>query len=326
MRGVIVAAPLRLKELAVQESTFAAGHRLCRGCPEGVLLHLTTAALGDRPAVIINATSCLEVSTTVYPYTTWKTSWYHNAFENAAAGASGVEAALNALKRRGKIDKDFAIIAVGGDGGTYDIGFQALSGMAERGHKVLYICYDNEAYMNTGIQRSGATPLGAWTTTSYAGPAQQGKREGWRKDMVAIMAAHGAPYVAQSTMGHWRDYMTKVQKALAADGPAFIAALSPCWRGWRFKSAETIEIAKLAVETNFWPLFEIENGKWQFTAAQREGDRIRPIEEFLKPQGRFAHFFRPGGEELVQTWQQQVNQHYAMIKARVEVSKEIAIY
>ena len=286
-------------------------------------MRLTTMAAGERPLVIVNATSCLEVSTSVYPYTSWKVSWYHNAFENTAASASGVESALKALRRKGKIDRDFAIIAVGGDGGTYDIGLQALSGMAERGHRVLYVCYDNEAYMNTGIQRSGATPLGAWTSTSYTGPAQAGKREGWRKDIVAIMAAHGAPYVAQSTIGHWRDYIGKVQKALEQDGPTFIAALSPCWRGWRFKSDDTIEIAKLAVETNFWPLYEVDHGRWQFTAPQREP---KPIEEFLKPQGRFAHFFRPGGEQLLETWREQVSQNYRRLQARVEASKEMAIY
>jgi len=286
-------------------------------------MRLTSMAVGERPTVIVNATSCLEVSTSVYPYTTWKVSWYHNAFENTAAAASGIDSALNALRRKGKIDKDFAIIAVGGDGGTYDIGLQALSGMAERGHKVLYVCYDNEAYMNTGIQRSGATPLGAWTSTSYAGSAQAGKREGWRKDMVAIMAAHGSPYVAQSTVGHWRDYISKVQKALGADGPTFIAVLAPCWRGWRFKSEDAVEIAKLAVETSFWPLYEVDHGRWQFSGPQREP---KPIEEFLKPQGRFAHFFRPGGEQLVETWREQVALKYKQLQARVEASKEIAIY
>jgi pyruvate ferredoxin oxidoreductase beta subunit len=315
--------PIRLRDLAQQDEKFVAGHRLCRGCPEGTLMRLTTMALGERPAVIVNATSCLEVSTSVYPYTTWKMSWYHNAFENSAAAASGVESALRVLQRRGKISKEFSIIAIGGDGGTYDIGFQALSGMAERGHRVLYICYDNEAYMNTGIQRSGATPFGAWTSTSFAGPAQAGKREGWRKDLVAIMAAHSIPYVAQSTMGHWRDYIQKVQKALATDGPSFIAALSPCWRGWRFKSEDTIEIAKLAVETNFWPLYEVDKGTWKFSGPQREP---KAIEEFLRPQGRFAHFFRPGGEQLIETWRQSIDLKYKQLQARVKASESTPIY
>ena len=188
---------------------------------------------------------------------------------------------------------------------------------------MLYVCYDNEAYMNTGIQRSGATPFGAWTSTSFAGVAQAGKREGWRKDLVAIMAAHGIPYVAQSTIGHWRDYMTKVQKALAADGPSFIAALSPCWRGWRFRSEDTIEIAKLAVETNFWPLFEVDKGVWKLNGPQREP---KPIEEFLRPQGRFAHFFRPGGEQLVETWKSSIDAKYKQLQARVKASQEMPIY
>jgi pyruvate ferredoxin oxidoreductase beta subunit len=315
--------PVRLRDLAKIEERFVSGHRLCASCPESILMRMVTLALGDRPAVITNATSCLEVSSSVYPYTTWKTSWYHNAFENSAAIASGVEAAKNALTRTGKLTEDHAIIAIGGDGGTYDIGFQALSGMAERGHKVLYICYDNEAYMNTGIQRSGATPFGAWTSTSYAGSAFKGKREGWRKDMVAIMAAHGCDYVAQTTVGHWRDAITKIKKALATDGPSFLAVLSPCFRGWRFNTDDTIEIAKLAVETNFWPLFEIEKGVWKLSGAPRDP---KPIEDFLKPQGRFSHFFRPGGEPLIEEWRSQVDLKYKQLLARVEASKSMAIY
>jgi len=315
--------PVRLRDLAKIEERFVSGHRLCASCPESILMRMVTLALGDRPAVITNATSCLEVSTSVYPYTTWKTSWYHNAFENSAAIASGVEAAKNALTRSGKLTEDHAIIAIGGDGGTYDIGFQALSGMAERGHKVLYICYDNEAYMNTGIQRSGATPFGAWTSTSYAGSAFQGKREGWRKDMVSIMAAHGCQYVAQTTVGHWRDAITKIRKALATDGPSFIAVLSPCFRGWRFNTDQTIEIAKLAVETNFWPLYEVEKGVWKLNGSPREP---KPIEEFLKPQGRFAHFFRPGGEPLIEEWRKQIDTKYKQLLARVEASKAMPIY
>jgi pyruvate ferredoxin oxidoreductase beta subunit len=315
--------PVRLRDLAKIEERFVSGHRLCASCPESILMRMVTLALGDRPAVITNATSCLEVSSSVYPYTTWKTSWYHNAFENSAAIASGVEAAKNALTRTGKLTDDHAIIAIGGDGGTYDIGFQALSGMAERGHKVLYICYDNEAYMNTGIQRSGATPFGAWTSTSYAGSAFKGKREGWRKDMVSIMAAHGCEYVGQTTVGHWRDAITKIKKALATDGPSFLAVLSPCFRGWRFNTDDTIEIAKLAVETNFWPLFEIEKGVWKLNGSPREP---KPIEEFLKPQGRFSHFFRPGGEPLLEEWRNQVDLKYKQLLARVEASKSMAIY
>ena len=318
-----MATSLRLKDLSKQEERFTAGHRLCKGCPEGILMRMTMLAAGDRPVVVVNATSCLEVSTGLYPYTSWKVSWYHNAFENAAATASGVEAAFKALRRQGKVAEDTAIIAVGGDGGTYDIGFQALSGLAERGHKVLYICYDNEAYMNTGIQRSGATPLGAWTTTSAAGSAQPGKREGWRKDLTAIMVAHGTPYVAQTTIGYWRDYMTKVQKALDTDGTSFIDVLSPCWRGWRFEPADTLELSRLAVETNFWPLYEVVEGRWRQTYTPRE---VKPVEEFLKPQGRFGHFFKPGGEQLLEKWRQQVDLRYQQLQKRIEASQSIAIY
>ncbi len=192
------------------------------------------------------ATGCLEVSTTIYPYTSWKTPFIHNAFENSAATVSGVEAAFKGMQRAGKIpaDKKVKFMAVGGDGGTYDIGLQSLSGAMERGHDMVYVCYDNGAYMNTGIQRSSATPKGAWATTSEVGSAQQGKEQR-RKDLTSIIAAHNVPYVAQGSISHWRDLTTKAEKAFAVDGPAFLNVLAPCPRGWRSKSEDTIEIAKL---------------------------------------------------------------------------------
>lgn len=281
----------------------------CQGCGAAMAARLTFKVLG--PNLIRHGIPCCPDHVTKHPRA-------GSVFESGGSSLTGTARALKALGRN-----DVKAVAFFGDGGTYDIGFQALSGMAERGHKVLYICYDNEAYMNTGIQRSGATPFGAWTSTSYAGSAFSGKREGWRKDMVSIMAAHGCQYVAQTTVGHWRDAITKIRKALATDGPSFLAVLSPCFRGWRFNTDDTITIAKLAVETNFWPLFEIEQGVWKLNGNPREP---KPIEEFLKPQGRFSHFFRPGGEVLIEEWRKQVDTKYRQLMARVEASKSGAIY
>ncbi|MCL5108278.1 MAG: thiamine pyrophosphate-dependent enzyme [Chloroflexi bacterium] len=310
-------APINLKELAKSEERIASGHRLCTGCGPAIMLRQLMLAAKDYNLAIANATCCVEISTVVYPYSSWKVSWYHNAFENAAAIASGVESAYKALKRRGAIGDDFRFIAIGGDGGTYDIGFQALSGMAERGHRVLYICYDNNAYMNTGIQRSGATPLGAWTTTSHAGEAKSGKQQ-TRKDLTQIMVAHGMPYVAQSAVGYWRDFMTKVQKALETDGPSFINVLAPCWRGWRFDTSQTLELGKVAVETATWPLFEVVNGNYKMTHTPRER---RPVTDYLKIQGRFSHIMKPGQEELLAAWQKDVDDRWERLQKLISISQ-----
>jgi pyruvate ferredoxin oxidoreductase beta subunit len=223
-------------------------------------------AAGEDPAVASCATGCLEVSTTIYPYNSWRTSFIHSAFGNSAATVSGVESAFKGLQRAGKIpaDKKMKFVAFGGDGGTYDIGLQALSGAMERGHDMVYVCYDNGAYMNTGIQRSSATPFGAWATTAEVGKAQQGKTQR-RKDLTSIIAAHGVPYVAQASISQWKDLTNKAEKAFAVEGPAFINVLSPCPRGWRTAPNQSVEIAKLGVQTGFWPLFEVEDGHWRQT-------------------------------------------------------------
>ena len=271
-------------------------------------------AAGDSAVVAGCATGCLEVSTTIYPYTSWRTPFIHNAFENSAATVSGVEAAFKGLQRAGKIPagKKAKFVAFGGDGGTYDIGLQSLSGAMERGHDMVYVCYDNGAYMNTGIQRSSATPFGAWATTAEVGAAQQGKTQR-RKDLTSIIAAHGVPYAAQASISHWKDLVNKAEKAFAVEGPAFINVLSTCPRGWRTKSNESVAIAKLAVQTGFWPLFEVEEGKWRQTVQVRER---KPIEEFLKPQGRFKHLFAPGNEELLKEVQAEVDRYWDYIQLR----------
>jgi pyruvate ferredoxin oxidoreductase beta subunit len=246
----------------------------------------------------------MEVVTTVFPFTAWETPFIHSAFENSAATISGVETAFRVLRRRGELPvarEKMNFIALGGDGGTYDIGLQALSGAMERGHNILYVCYDNEAYMNTGIQRSSATPKGASTSTAPAGSVKQGKEQN-RKDLTKIMVAHNIPYVAQTTPFHWRDLATKVEKALNIEGPAFMNILMPCTIGWHFDPAIGMQIAKEAVETNFWPLFEVEHGRYKINRKPKE--KV-PIVNWLKKQGRFKHLFKPGNESIledIQAW------------------------
>jgi pyruvate ferredoxin oxidoreductase beta subunit len=291
-----------LKELAAREDLLTGGHRACAGCAAPIIVRQVLLA-AEHPVVVGSATGCLEVTTTLFPYTAWKVPFIHNAFENSAATVSGVEAAYTSLKKQGKYDKEVRFIAFGGDGGTYDIGLQSLSGAMERGHQMLYICYDNHAYMNTGIQRSSATPLGAHTTTSPAGKVIPGKKQ-YRKDLTAIMVAHNIPYVAQTSVSHWRDLTAKVQKALDTPGPSFINVLSPCRLGWGFKPEDTIEVAREAVETCFWPLYEVENGVYKLTYKPKEK---KPVVDWMKKQTRFRHLFKPGNEELLAKVQEYVD-------------------
>ncbi|MDI6843343.1 MAG: thiamine pyrophosphate-dependent enzyme [Anaerosomatales bacterium] len=303
-----------LKELTHREDRLAGGHRLCAGCGASIAVRQVLLGAGEDPVVVSCATGCLEVSTSIYPYTSWRTPFIHNAFENAAATISGVEAAFKGLQRAGKIpaDKRVKFVAFGGDGGTYDIGLQSLSGAMERGHDMVYVCYDNGAYMNTGIQRSSATPKGAWATTAQVGPAQAGKQQR-RKDLTQIMAAHGIPYVAQASISHWKDLTEKAAKAFAVEGPAFINVFAPCPRGWRIPFDKTVEIAKLAVQTGFWPLYEVEDGVWRQTVKVVNR---KPIEEFLRPQGRFKHLFAPGNEALLAEIQADVDRAWEQLQKR----------
>ncbi|HEX8950007.1 MAG TPA: thiamine pyrophosphate-dependent enzyme [Dissulfurispiraceae bacterium] len=301
-----MATPLSLKELSKKEVLLTGGHRMCAGCGAPIVVKMVLLA-SDYPVIAANATGCLEVSTCISEYTAWKIPWIHNAFENAAATLSGVETMYRAMKKQGKIDKKIKFIAFGGDGGTYDIGFQSLSGAMERGHDMLYVCYDNGAYMNTGIQRSSATPFGADTTTCPAGSVIPGKPQN-RKDLTKIMAAHGIPYAAQASASHWSDLVKKVKKALDIDGPKFMNVIAPCNRGWRSKTDDAIHLSRLAVETCFWPLFEIENGATKVTVKPKEK---KPLTEFLKPQGRFKHLFAPGNEQLLKQAQESVDAYWA---------------
>jgi pyruvate ferredoxin oxidoreductase beta subunit len=267
----------------------APGHRACLGCGEALGARLAITAAGPN-VIVTNATGCLEVFSTAFPDTAWRVPWIHSLFENAAAVASGIEAALKALGKT-----DIKVIAQGGDGGTADIGLQALSGMMERGHDVLYICYDNEAYMNTGIQRSGLTPFAARTTTSPSGRLSWGNPTD-KKDMPAIAAAHHIPYVATATVGFYQDLERKVKKAMKIVGPKYIHVHVPCPLGWGHDSDLTIKVAKLAVNTGLYPLYEMEYGK---ITSVRKITKKEPVEEYLKLQARFRHLFQPGGEEEI---------------------------
>jgi len=307
-----MATRLAPKELAKKPERLAPGHRLCAGCGASIIVRQMLAAIDD-PVVVANATGCLEVATTIYPYTAWRVPWIHNAFENAASTISGVEAAYRSMVRQGKLEeRNVKFIAFGGDGGTYDIGLQALSGAAERGHQFLYVCYDNGAYMNTGIQRSSATPFGAHTTTSPAGDVVPGKQQ-FRKDLTQIMAAHDIPYAAQASPSKWRDLMEKTRKAVNAEGPAFMNVLSSCNRGWRHATDETIEVTQLAVDSCYWPLYEVEDGEWRLSYKPREK---QPVEKWLQRQGRFRHLFKPQNRHLIDQMQAEVDRRWEALLER----------
>ncbi|HDI83684.1 MAG TPA: pyruvate synthase subunit beta [candidate division WOR-3 bacterium] len=294
-----------IKKIAKTEQLFAPGHRACAGCGATIIIRQVLSVAG-KDTVVGFATGCMEVVSTIFPYTAWEIPFLHVAFENVAAAISGVETAYRALKKKGKIKKKINFIAFGGDGGTYDIGLQALSGAMERGHDMLYICYDNGAYMNTGIQRSSATPFGAHTTTSPAGKKIPGKMQ-WRKDLTEIMASHGVPYVAQASPAYYQDLMQKVEKALSIEGPTFIDVLSPCPLGWYYATKDTIKIAKLAVETKYWPLYEVENGVHRVTVKPR---KFKPVEEWLKMQGRFRHLFKEENKWMIEYIQKELDKRW----------------
>ena len=307
-----------LKELSKKQEKLAPGHRLCAGCAEPIIVRQILCA-ADEPVVVANATGCLEVATTIYPYTSWKIPWIHSAFENAASTIVGAESCYQVLKRKGKINREIKFIAFGGDGGTYDIGIQALSGAAERGHDFLYVCLNNEAYMNTGIQRSSATPRGASTTTSPAGSVIPGKKE-YPKDLTEIMAAHKIPYVAQASPGFYNDLIAKAGKAFSIEGPKFMNVISPCPRGWRHPTDVTIDVSKKAVETCFWPLYEVENNEYRFTGLSKliaEGKKQKlPIEEYLKMQGRFKHLFTEEYKHIIPEIQSRIDKDWAVLKKK----------
>lgn len=288
---------------STQPEPLAGGHNLCAGCAASIIVRQVIMSIDD-PVVVSNATGCLEVATGFYPDTSWNIPWIHNAFENAAATLSGVETAYRALRKRGEIpEREIKFVAFGGDGGTYDIGLQSFSGTLERGHDLVYVCYDNGAYMNTGVQRSSATPLGAHTTTSPVGSCSYGKSES-RKDLTAIAEAHGIPYIAQATPGYYMDLMLKAKRAFQVKGPAFLNVLSPCPLGWTCPPENTLSLARLAADTCVWPLFEIDEGEFSLTYLPLEK---QPVLSWLKSQGRFKHLFAEKNEEVLENIQKEVD-------------------
>ena len=298
--------PYNVKEVVANKpSRFTSGHRMCAGCGAPPAARMIMRALKPEDhAVVAGATGCMEVSTFIYPYTAWTDSFIHTAFECAAATLSGAEAAYQSLKKQGKIDNTTKFIAFGGDGGTYDIGIQSLSGAMERGHDMVYVCYDNGAYMNTGIQRSSATPKFADTTTSPAGKVIPGKMQS-RKDLTKIMVGHHLPYVAQ-TVGYmnFKDMYEKAEKAIYTEGPTFLNVMAPCPRGWGYPTDMLMQINKLAADTCYWPLYEVIDGKYK---VNYKPAKKLPIEEFLKPQKRFRHMFKPGNEWMIEEFQKEVD-------------------
>jgi pyruvate ferredoxin oxidoreductase beta subunit len=271
-------------KLIKSKNNFAPGHRACIGCGEALAVRMAFKAL-DNNVIVVNATGCMEIVASQLPNTSWHLPWIHTLFENTAAVASGIESAYKAMRRKGvKLPENTKIVAMGGDGGTCDIGLQALSGAMERGHDFTYICFDNEAYMNTGIQRSSSTPFGAATTTSPAGKKSIGQFS-WKKNMPEIAVAHNIPYVATATHSHPFDLFEKVKKAVNTPGPAYVHILSVCPTGWRSATNTVIQQARLAVETGVFPLYEVVNGKYRITVESQ----MRPVKDYLKIQGRFRH-------------------------------------
>ena len=296
--------------LAPKIDGLAPGHRACTGCGEALAVRIACKALG-RNVIVANATGCMEVISSQLPTTSWDIPWIHTLFENTAAVASGVESALKVMVRKGKLpEKGTKVVAMGGDGATSDIGFQALSGALERGHDFLYLMFDNEAYMNTGIQRSSATPWGAATTTSPVGKKSIGQKTR-KKNMPAIVAAHDIPYVATACPGYPFDMMEKVKKGLAVNGPAFISVFSVSPTGWRSAPDLSVRLGRLAVETGIFPLYEVENGKYTLNL---DPSPLRPVQDYLKLQGRFRHL----SEGMVKQIQDRVIKDYEALKEKAK--------
>jgi pyruvate ferredoxin oxidoreductase beta subunit len=293
--------------LVTTKEYFAPGHRACMGCGEALAVRLVCKTLG-RNVIIVNATGCMEIVSSPLPWTSWEVPWIHTLFENTAAVASGVEAGIKVLRRKGKYCKKTKVVAMGGDGATADIGIQALSGALERGHNFIYVCLDNEAYMNTGIQRSSATPFGASTTTAPAGKVSIGQTT-WKKNMPAIAAAHDIPYVATACPSYPFDLMDKIGKAMKIEGPTYIHVLSVCPTGWRLPSDLTVRAGRLAVETGIFPLYEIEEGKYTLNF---DFPQLRPIEDYFKLQGRFRHLTK----EIIAQIQERVTAEHAKLKEK----------
>ncbi len=287
------------------------GHRACQGCGEILALRQIMKALGNN-VIVVSATGCMEIISSPYPQTAWEVPWIHVAFENAAAVASGIEAAYKVMNRKGKINQpDVTFLAYAGDGGTADIGLQALSGALERGHNFIYVCLDNEAYMNTGIQRSSSTPYGAMTTTSPPGKKSIGQKT-WKKNVAAIAAAHEIPYVATASPAYHLDLMNKVRKAAAVEGPAYLHVYSPCPTGWRCDPSSSVKIARLVVQTRVFPLYEVVDGRWILTKNIK---KPKPVKEYLMTQRRFRHLT----DEQIELIQKRIDKEWEELLKKCEM-------
>ena len=287
--------------LVPKKEKFAPGHRACIGCGEALAVRMAAKAFGNN-TIVANATGCMEIVASQLPYTSWCLPWIHTLFENTAAVASGIESGYKAMKRKRGLTGETKVVAIAGDGGTSDIGLQALSGAFERGHDFLYLCFDNEAYMNTGIQRSSATPFGASTTTSPAGKKSIGQFS-WKKNMPEIAAAHNIPYVATASPSYTFDLMEKVAKGANTPGPAYIHIFSVCPTGWRCATNLAIKLGRLVVETGVFPLYEVENGQYKLNVKL---PKLKPIKDYLKLQGRFRHL----SDDNIEMIQDRVNKEY----------------
>lgn len=293
-----------------QEELIASGHRACQGCAEILAVRLVLKALG-KDTIIAMATGCMEIVSSPLPITSWRIPWIHNAFENPAAVITGCEAGMKALMRKGKLPKKkINFVGIGGDGATADIGIGPLSGAMERGHDFIYVCLDNEAYMNTGIQRSSLTPYGASTTTSPAGKKSIGQQTK-KKNMPQIAAAHNIPYVATACPSFPFDLMEKLKRASEIQGPAYIHILSVCPTGWRIPSEDAIKYGRLAVDTGVFPLYEVIYGEYRLNYKP---EKLLPVKEYLEGQGRFRHLTEKDIEEI----QEMINADYQYIVKRSE--------
>ncbi len=302
-------------KLLPPEELFASGHKACQGCAPALALRYLMKALGPN-TIVCNATGCMEIVSSAYPDIAWGVPWIHVAFENAAAVASGVEAGIKILQRKGKLAPGkINVVAIGGDGGTFDIGLQALSGMLERGHNAMYLCYDNEAYMNTGIQRSSGTPFGASTTTSPAGKAIPGQRT-VKTALLEIAAAHQIAYAATACTSYPFDFMEKVKKAFSYDGAKMIHILAPCPTGWRTNPGEVIKHGRLAVQTGIFPLYEVDHGRYKMSL---DLPFLKPLKMYLSPQGRYRHLT----EEQVAIIEANMKARYAKLQALCRITAEV---
>jgi len=300
---------LFLPRFITTAENFAPGHRACVGCGEALAVRHVCKALG-KSVIIVTATGCIEIFTSLLPLTSWRVPWIHTLFENAGAVVSGVESAYKARIRKGKLeDRGVKFVGFAGDGGTLDIGLQALSGAMERGHNFLYCCFDNEAYMNSGIQRSSSTPYGAWTTMAPVGKKSLVGKTTWKKNMPEIAVAHRIPYVATACPSYPFDLMGKVKKGMEIEGPAYLHIFSVCPPGWRCQPNLTIELGRLAVETGIFPLYEVINGKYHLSIDFPE---LKPVREYLKKQGRFRHLT----EKDIERIQTRVKEEYLRLKKK----------